>query len=138
MSVTTRTRTFCGSRFLIFILACANPSKVQLRLALLAALTGGRRGGGGPQVLLEESEDALVLVGPTVGAFEGVVFDRVGGELPVLFAQLDESFGQADGVLEVDVHVDHAVADEERALQPRGEVDGRTAAVRLGVVLRLV
>ena len=80
----------------------------------------------------KEFEDAFVLVGPGGGAFEGVVFDGVGGQLPVLFAQLDELLREADGVLEMHVDIDHAVADEERAAQAAGEVDGRAAAVGFG------
>ena len=41
-------------------------------------------------------------------------------------------------VLELHVGVHHAVADEQRALQPFGEVDRRALAIRLGVVLRHV
>src|ERR1044072_1652356 len=123
-----------------------NPPRTTAKLpplcltpALPTALAGGRL-----QIVVrtkafvEESEDAFVFVGPTVGAVEGVVFDGVGGQLPVLFAQLDEALGEADGVLEVHVGVHHAVADEQRALEPCGEVDGRAASVGVGVVLRLV
>src|SRR5689334_1579292 len=48
------------------------------------------------QLFREEFEYALVLVGPTVGAVEGVVFDGVGRDLPVLFAEFDETLDEAD------------------------------------------
>src|SRR5207237_7102604 len=86
----------------------------------------------------KQFEYALVLVGPTVGAVEGVIFDGVGGDLPVLFPQFDKALDEAHRVLEVDVRVNHAVTDEKRALQSGGEVDGRAESVSFGVVLRVV
>ena len=65
-----------------------------------------------------------------------MILDRVRRDRPVLLAQLDQPLRQPHRVLEVDVGVDHAVADEQRALQPFGEVDRRALAVRLGVLLR--
>src|SRR5205823_9056649 len=98
-----------------------------------------RRGGrAGAQVVVEQFQNAPVLVGPTVGALEGVVFYGVGRDLPVLFPQFDQALDEAHRVLEVDVRVHHAVADEERALEAAGEVEGRALAVGYGVVLRVV
>ena len=48
------------------------------------------------EVLLEQLQNALVLVGPTGRFHERVVLHRVHGHLPVLLAQLDESLRQAD------------------------------------------
>src|SRR4051812_48728443 len=113
-------------------------TSLRAPLALACALPRRLRARFGAELFVEESEYALVFVGPTVGAVEGVIFDGVGRYLPVLFAEFDEAFGEADGVLEVDVRVNHAVADEQRALQALGEVYGRAEAVCLRVVLRLV
>src|SRR3954468_764676 len=90
------------------------------------------------QVVLEQLEDPLVLVGPARGALEAVVLDRIRRQLPVLLAQLDQPLGEPHRILEQHVGVHHAMADEQRPLQPAGKVDGRALAVRLGVLLRHV
>ena len=85
---------------------------------------------------LKQPENPLVLIRPARRLDEAVVFERVHGDFPVLLAELDQALGEAHGVLEVDVDVDDAVADQQRAFEPLGEVDRRGLAVGLGVVLR--
>ena len=41
---------------------------------------------------VEEVEDSSVLVGPAFCSAEGVVFDGVGGDRPVLLSEFDEPF----------------------------------------------
>src|SRR2546430_11165470 len=76
----------------------------------------GRPLSGLPHGLLEQLQNAPVLVRPTVRPPEAVRLDRIHGHLPALLAQLDQPLDQARGVLEVHVVVHHAVADEEPAL----------------------
>ena len=40
---------------------------------------------------------------------ESVIFHRINRELPILFAELDQSLREADDVLEVDVLIYHSV-----------------------------
>ena len=88
-----------------------------------------------PQGPLEQGEDTLVFVGPTGRLGERVVLNGIDGELPVLFAQLDEPLDQAHGVVELNVGIHHAVTDEECALQPVGEENGGRAPVSFRVAL---
>ena len=98
--------------------------------------------GSGPRVPLKRSSNSFrirlyssaQLVSSSKPWFStGIQRDR-----PVLLAQLDQPLRQAHAVLEQHVGVDHAVADQQRALETLGEVDRRALAIRLGVVLRLV
>src|ERR1043165_5369704 len=89
-----------------------------------------------PECLLEQLVDPLVLVGPARRLDEAVVLDRVRRQLPVRLAQLDQLLREAHAVLEVHVRVDHAVADQEAALEAVREVNRRRLPVRLRVALR--
>src|SRR5713101_590859 len=93
---------------------------------------------GLPDRLPEQLQNAPVLVRPAVGPPEAVRLDRIHGHVPALLAQLDQPLDEARGVLEVHVVVHHAVADEEPALQPFREIDGRGLFVRDAIRLRLV
>src|SRR5207245_2666681 len=79
-----------------------------------------------------------VPVRPPARPPESVRRSRIPGPVPPLLAQLDQPLDEARGVLEVHVVVHHAVADEEPALQPFREIDGRRLLVRDAVRLRLV
>src|ERR1051326_383238 len=77
----------------------------------------------------EQSEDPLVLIQPARRLDEAVIFLRVNRHVPVVLLQLDQFLHEADGVLEVHVRIDHAVADEQISFQSIGEVDRRRPRV---------
>src|SRR5687768_5691491 len=90
------------------------------------------------EVLFEKFIDPPVLVGPRRWPDETVILDRIHRHLPPRLPELDEALAQSHDVLEVHVDVDHPVRDEERILEPLGEVDRRRPSVRDAVVLRLI
>src|SRR5688500_12355228 len=53
-----------------------------------------------PQLLLEQLQNAPVLVGPAGVLGERVVLDWIHRQLPVLLAQLDQALSEAHGILE--------------------------------------
>ena len=65
-----------------------------------------------------------------VSSLEAVILDRIRRQLPVFLAQLDQALRQPDRVLEVDVDVDHAVADQQRALRARRRSRSASSACR--------
>src|ERR1700682_4339872 len=119
-------RAFGAGRFPIRTQYLAAPEthgawSCELRASRLDLLSLSRL----PQVLLEQAEDPLVLVGPARRLDEAVVFHRIERHVPVRLAQLDEALREAHGVLEVHVGIDHTMAHQQRALQTLGEVDRR-------------
>src|SRR5438067_10332922 len=56
-------------------------------------------------------------------------------EFPVLFSQLDEAFGQPHGILKQNVRVDHAMTDEQRALESLRKIYRRALTVRVRILL---
>src|SRR5207248_6006177 len=90
------------------------------------------------EIVVEQLQDALVLVGPARLLLEAVVFYRKKRDRPVLFPELDQALHEAHGVLKEHVRVHHPVTDEERAFETIGEIHRRALAVRLGIFLRLV
>src|ERR1019366_4866117 len=53
------------------------------------------------KIVLKELKDAFILVGPTGGSREGMVFHRVGSDRPILFTQVDQPLHQPHRVLVV-------------------------------------
>lgn len=84
-------------------------------------------------VFLEEVDDAGVEVQACDGACQAVVFVGVDLHFKV-FSGFDEGGGVGEGVLEMDVVVGGTVDEEEVALQPVGEAEGR-AEVVIGEIL---
>src|SRR5215469_477789 len=74
------------------------------------------------QVLLEQPQNPLVLVGPTGGLDKPMVLHRVDRQVPVRLAELNESLHQPHGIGEFHVRIHHAVADEQRSLQALREI----------------
>src|SRR5256885_13351149 len=64
------------------------------------------------EVLVEQLQDPVVLVGPAGLFLETVVLDRERRERPVLLSQLDQPLDQTHAVLEEHVGIDHAVANQ--------------------------
>src|SRR5262245_267831 len=91
-----------------------------------------------PKVRFEQLQNPLVFIRPARCALEAVIFDRVGGQFPILFPQFNQALDQPHCVLEMDIDVDHAVADQQRALQTFREIDRRALLVGFGVALRRV
>src|SRR5690606_22085895 len=89
--------------------------------ASAGVLIDGRR--GRVEGALEQLEDAPVLVEPGVGADVAVAFQRIGSQLPVVLAQLDQLLRQHHRVTVEDVVVDHAVGDQQVVLQAFGIFD---------------
>jgi hypothetical protein len=50
---------------------------------------------------------------------------RINGKFPILLFQLDQALHEADGILEVDVHINNSVTDQQGALA--SSVTGSTA-----------
>ena len=58
-----------------------------------------------------------------------MVFHRVNGKFPAVFAQFDQALRQAHHILKLHVCVHHAVQNQQAVFQAFGVVDGRTAGV---------
>lgn len=43
------------------------------------------------QMLVKQFQNSLVLIRPTTGLYEAVIFHRVGCQFPVVFAEFDQS-----------------------------------------------
>src|SRR5205807_10633918 len=85
------------------------------------------------EVLLEQLQDPLVFVGPARRPFEAMVLHWIRRDFPVLFSQLDEAFGQPHGILKQNVRVDHAMTDEQRALESLRKIYRRALTVRVRI-----
>src|SRR4051812_4413837 len=57
------------------------------------------------QISLEQLEDAAVFVCPRRRSHEGVVFDGINRKLPAGLAELDQSLGESNDILEMDICV---------------------------------
>ena len=68
--------------------------------------------------------NAPELIKPTGIFSESVGFHRVHGHIPIRLLQFNESLREPHRVLEEDVVVDHAVANEQRGRQTLGMLDG--------------
>ena len=67
-----------------------------------------------------------------------MILDRIYGDGPVLLSQLDQPLDEANGVLEMNIPIDHAMADQQSSFQTFRKVDRRAAPVGFGITLRLV
>src|SRR5262245_8666021 len=47
-----------------------------------------------PKVRFKQLQNPLVFIGPTRGSLETMIFDRVGGQFPILFPQFDQALDQ--------------------------------------------
>jgi hypothetical protein len=41
-----------------------------------------------------------------------MILERVTGEFPIVFTEFDQTLREFDRILEVNVHIDHTVADQ--------------------------
>src|SRR5580704_169494 len=75
------------------------------------------------QILLKQVQNALVLVRPTDRLNKAMILNRINGKIPVFLAQLNQPLHQPDSILEMDVGIHHAMADQQRPFQPLSEID---------------
>src|SRR5688500_10564871 len=90
------------------------------------------------EVLFEQFEDPLVLIRPTGFFDEAVILNGIDRQFPVFFTQFNQPLRETDRILEVHVDIDHAMANQQRALEPLRKIHWRALAIRLDVGLRLV
>ena len=84
----------------------------------------------------KQFQNAFILIRPAAWLYEAMVFQRIDGHLPVVFAQFDEPLSQPHYILKMNIYVNHAVAYQQGPLQAFGMVNRRTFGISQAIGVR--
>ena len=76
------------------------------------------------KICFEQFQDTPVLVYPTRRLFEAMIFNRKYRKLPIVLLQFNEPLDETDGILEMNVLINHSVTNQERTPETVSKVDG--------------